>query len=498
MAKLGNFGKADVCLILEGTYPYVTGGVSGWAHELIQEQSHLSFHLLAIVPRDAELELKYQLPSNVVGLTTVRLNDLPEGDATSGINAKRMHSQLRDPIASLTSKKPMELEELKKVIQALASAPGQVGTETLLDHEEAWNQLLALYEATYPDQSFLDYFWSHRAIVGGLYSMLLAPLPQADIYHAMSTGYAGLLAARAKVETGRAVIITEHGIYTNERRIEVTSADWLEATASKALTIDKPRRDLRDMWIDSINNFSKVAYQASDHIITLFKGNQTPQIEDGADINKMSIIPNGVDLKRFGTLTHRRQASPTIALIGRVVPIKDIKTYIRACALLRQYAPDLKAYIIGPTDEDKQYYQECVNLVQLLGIENNVIFTGHARVEEYIPNIDLLVLTSVSEAQPLVILEAGAAGIPIVATDVGACRELLEGTEDESPKLGLGGIVTPLSSPAATAEAIYALLSDNDLYDAASKALKERIANYYNLASLHQSYRNLYAQYLRR
>ena len=43
--KMGITQKADVCLILEGTYPYVTGGVSGWAHGLIKEQSHLSFHL---------------------------------------------------------------------------------------------------------------------------------------------------------------------------------------------------------------------------------------------------------------------------------------------------------------------------------------------------------------------------------------------------------------------------------------------------------------------
>ncbi len=498
MVKQGQYGKADICLILEGTYPYVTGGVSGWAHELIQEQSHLSFHLLAIVPRDAELELKYNLPNNVVGLTTVRLNDMPQGADVSALVAKRLHNILREPLASLTSQKTMELDELANIIKVISGINSPLGTQALLDREEAWAQLLELYEATYPDQSFLDYFWSYRAIVGGLYSMLLAPLPQADVYHAMSTGYAGLMAARAKIETGRPVVITEHGIYTNERRIEVTSADWLEATASKALTVDVPRRDLRDMWIDSINNFSKLAYAASDSIITLFKGNQKPQIEDGADPTKMQVIPNGVDIKRYGGLNHRRQSQPTIALIGRVVPIKDVKTYIRACGLLRQYAPDLKAYIIGPTDEDKQYYQECVNMVQLLGLENNVVFTGQAKVEDYIPNIDLLVLTSVSEAQPLVILEAGAAGVPVVATDVGACRELIEGTDDETPSLGHGGIVTPLASPAAVAEAVYALLSDNGLYESASRAIRERMASYYNLATLHQSYRNLYAQYLRR
>lgn len=490
--------KADVCLILEGTYPYVTGGVSGWAHGLIQEQSHLTFHLCAIVPRDAKLELKYDLPSNVIGLTTIRLNDLPQGADINALLAKRIHHVLREPLATLTSERRMELRELKQIMDVMSSVSAPLGTEVLLDREEAWEQLNDLYEAGFPDQSFLDYFWSYRAIAGGMYSILLAPLPQADIYHALSTGYAGLMGARAKVETGKPVMVTEHGIYTNERRIEVTAADWLEATASKALTIDKPRRDLRDMWIDSINNFSRLCYEGCDHIITLFKGNQKPQLEDGADPAKMMVIPNGVDTKRFAALQHRRQATPTIGLIGRVVPIKDVKTFIRAVGLLKQSTPELKAYIIGPTVEDPEYYQECLNLVQLLGLDHNIVFTGQAKVEDYIPMLDVLVLTSISEAQPLVLLEAGAAGIPLVATDVGACRELIEGTDDESPALGVGGIVTPLASPASTADAIYTLLSDNDLYERASRAIAARMDQYYNETIQQQAYRNLYAQYLRR
>ena len=160
--------KADVCLILEGTYPYVTGGVSGWAHGLIAEQSHLSFHLCAIVPRDADLELKYALPSNVIGLTTVRLNDLPKGNIVSNGVAARIHTALRAPLSTLTNDKPMKLDDLKRVMDVLSGTRTQLGTEVLLDHEKAWDQLLALYEASFPDHSFLEYFWSSRAIVGGL------------------------------------------------------------------------------------------------------------------------------------------------------------------------------------------------------------------------------------------------------------------------------------------------------------------------------------------
>lgn len=486
---------ADVCLILEGTYPFVTGGVSNWTHELIEEQSHLTFHLCAIVPFDAELELKYRLPSNVLSLTTIRLAELPEGGKCTPVFAKRLHNALREPLAKITSEDTFDLADLKRMVDALRSTNVTLGQHILLDRPEAWDQLVSLYEEGFEDHSFLDYFWSYRAIAGGIYSVLLADLPSADVYHALSTGYAGLMAARAKIETGKTAIVTEHGIYTNERRIEVVSAEWLEATASKALTIDKPRRDLRDLWIDSINNFSHVCYQACDRIITLFEGNQKHQLEDGADAARMAIIPNGVDLKRYSTIRRARGGAPTIALIGRVVPIKDVKTYIRTVGLLKQYAPEIKAYIIGPTDEDEKYYHECQTMVQMLGLGNNVVFTGRATVDDYLDHIDLLVLTSLSEAQPLVILEAGAAGIPCVATDVGACRELIEGSDVESPNLGHGGIVTALASPAATAEAVYTLLMDQERYAQCSNVMRERIKNYYDQIAQHAQYRDLYAQY---
>lgn len=489
---------ADICLLLEGTYPFVTGGVSNWAHELIQEQNHLTFHLVAIVPFDAQPELKYQLPSNVVSLKTVRLAVLPQGDVGNAGFARRLHNELKGPLASITSEKPLDINELRTIVNAFRSCKLALGHHILLDREEAWDQLLELYENAFEEQSFLDYFWSYRAIVGGIYSILLTELPSADVYHAMSTGYAGLMAARAKLETGKSAFVTEHGIYTNERRIEVVSAEWLEATASKALTIDKPRRDLRDLWIDSINNFSYVCYQACDEIITLFKGNQIHQLEDGADANKMRIIPNGIDIERFGKVKRARNDSPTIALIGRVVPIKDVKTYIRSVALLKQYAPDIKAYVLGPTDEDPAYYRECQTMVTMLGLKDNIIFTGRVQVDEYLEHIDVLVLTSLSEAQPLVMLEAGACGIPLVATDVGACREIIEGTDDEKPALGAGGFITALANPASTAEAIYKLLTENELYDACSNNIRKRIIEHYNQTAHHTTYRNLYAEHLAR
>ncbi len=81
-------------------------------------------------------------------------------------------------------------------------------------------------------------------------------------------------------------------------------------------------------------------------------------------------------------------------------------------------------------------------------------FTGQVDVTEYFPRIHVNVLTSLSESQPLSVLEAGAAAIPTVASNVGACREILLGRRDEHPALGAGGILTDVASPEQTAAAI--------------------------------------------
>jgi glycosyltransferase involved in cell wall biosynthesis len=478
---------ADICLILEGTYPYVEGGVSTWTHELIARHAGQSFHVLSILPRDGEVVRKYELPKNVVAHTNLRLQRFP----SHGVRNTRDLSGLMEPLSRITTG-TAGLGDLNRVMKALGQFSARPGEQELLDSEEAWALMEAMYEAQFPECSFLDYFWSWRAIMGGMYSVLLADLPEAKAYHALSTGYAGILAARAHLETGRPAILTEHGIYTNERRIEVASADWLEEDFSRSLTIDETRRSLRDLWMDTFTNYSRIAYEASSRIITLFEGNQKAQIADGADPEKMQIIPNGVDVERLAAIRRAPHERPTVALIGRVVPIKDVKGFIRSCVILREYLPDLRAYVMGGTDEDEHYARECREMVEHFSLGQCVAFTGQVSISDYLPEIDVIVLTSISEAQPLVILEAGAAGIPCVATDVGACSELILGRSDEEPALGAGGAVVPWSNPAATADAIYALLTDREHYARCATATQARVKTYYTKEQQHAAYQDVY------
>ncbi len=72
--------EADICLILEGTYPYVSGGVAGWAHDLVKAHKERSFTLVCILPPDEKNpKQKYELPENIVGVKNLWLQELPEG-----------------------------------------------------------------------------------------------------------------------------------------------------------------------------------------------------------------------------------------------------------------------------------------------------------------------------------------------------------------------------------------------------------------------------------
>lgn len=490
--------KADICLFLEGTYPYISGGVSTWTHELIKSQSQFTFYLVCILAPHASIQKRFDIPSNVVGMQNVFLQKLPRLVLPStALVREKFFTSLEVPLLNLQHQ--ATLKDFKTIIDLFAQFKPYLGEHFLLDSEEAWNMLQRMYLSTMGETSFLHYFWSWRSLLGSFYSVLLANLPAASIYHTFCTGYAGLFLARAHVDTGQPCLITEHGIYTNERRIEVAAADWLADIKAMNLNIERNRfeRDLKDYWIDSFAGYSKLCYAACTKILTIYEGNKEVQQADGADPQKMEVIPNGIDEEYYAHIKKEPHSHPIVALIGRVVPIKDVKTFIRAIAILKQRLPSIQAWIIGPTDEDEEYYHECVEIVQANQLEETLTFTGKVGLEKYLGQIDVLVLTSISEAQPLVLLEAGAVGIPCVATDVGACREIIQGRIDEIPFLGVSGSISKLANPESVADNIYELLSNSALYQACSHNARERVKKYYNKVDWQRTYQNVYNSLLK-
>lgn len=490
--------EADVCLFLEGTYPYVSGGVSSWAHQLILSKPHLTFFLVSLLPPEEKRTFRYDLPKNIVGHSHVVLQQPPKGSVNlSKKERKELSFNLEMPLLNLLHKPSLKL--LEQILDILYRYPG-LGREVLLNSEEAWQMVVRIYRSTMGEESFLNFFWSWRSLLSGLYSVLLAPLPPAKVYHSFCTGFAGLFLARASVETGKPCIITEHGIYTNERHIEILGANWLCDRKAMSLNLDKKRyeRNLKDLWIDSFTSYSKLCYEAADPIITLYEGNQSLQIAEGADPSKTRIIPNGIDVEKFSKICKKKGHPPTVALIGRVVPIKDVKTFIHAVSILTKKIPNLRALILGPFDEDVEYFEECEKLVEKEGLQKIITFTGKVNITTYLEEIDVIALTSLSEAQPLVILESGACGIPSVTTKVGACQEMILGRGDEDPFLGEGGIVCPLANPLATAEALQRLLTDVKFSMSCGEVIRKRVAKYYDVKQQHAAYDELYKQLISR
>lgn len=145
-----------------------------------------------------------------------------------------------------------------------------------------------------------------------------------------------------------------------------------------------------------------------------------------------------------------------IGAILRVTPIKDVKTLIMAFAYAKQKNPRLKLWIMGPADEDETYASECFRLVGDMQIKD-IVFTGRVQVKDYIGKMDFTILTSVSEGQPLTILESFAAHRPVIATDVGNCKGLLLGESDD---FGEAGILTHIMNIEEIANAMLTLAAN--------------------------------------
>ncbi len=492
--------EADVCLIVEGCYPYVAGGVANWLDWLMRSLPEIRFSVAAVVADDRPMSSKYELPPNVVAFQSVPLSirppkpsRLPEPDLDpvrfQDLVCRTVGDGCFDSFAELCRLMDATPSAGSGRFSRRAAAPSQL---QLTSSRFAWTAMVAAYERLTPQASFPDFFWAWRTLVGGLFAILKAPIPPARAYHTISTGYAGLLSARAAVMTGRPTAITEHGIYTNERRIDLTMAEWIPDSIATSLGRIDDRVDLRQFWIRTFESYARLCYRASTRITTLYGENQSFQTTLGAPRDKLEVIPNGIHMEKFAGLARRPGHPPTVALIGRVVPIKDIKTYIAAIGRLKAAIPDVRALLLGPTDEDPEYHAQCMQLVQELGLEETLIFTGKVNIADYLPEIDVMALTSISEAQPLVLLEAGAAAIPCVTTDVGSCREIIEGLPEEAPRLGSAGRVVRPMDVEATAAALRELLADAGLRQACGEVLRERVRLYFTSATSSARYAALY------
>ena len=521
--KFPKSSSVDVMLFSEGTFPYIKGGVSSWLNQLMKGLPHIKFGVCFIgATREIDgepLKISYEFPKNLVHLEEHFLFENDEKTSPKSIEGSEdgfiAIEKLYEKMVSKKFSFPKELKDLDFYYNV-------VTYEDFLYSKRSWEFICDKYKKNCPDIPFIDYFWTIRNIHKPIWILanILKKLPKAKIYHSPSTGYAGFLASLASHAFNKPMILTEHGIYTRERKIDMLSADWIEYKKPGLLQEAEEYNYIKKMWIEFFDKVGVFCYHRSNMIISLFSGAKKIQISYGASANRCFVIPNGVDVDALkDTIKNRPEDKrPIITLIGRVVSIKDIKTFIRAIKIATQKNPDIEGWIVGPIDEDLDYFEECQEMALSLGLkeqkqefENNISklsfeelihhkdkikFFGFCNIKDVLPLTAVLTLTSISEGMPLVVLEGFAAGLPCVATDVGSCRDLIEGgLNEEDIALGKAGEVTTIANPTELANAYLKFVNfSNKEWENASKVALQRVEKFYRQEYFLNQYDDIYKE----
>lgn len=467
-----------VCVVAEGCYPYVVGGVSGWINSLTKSFPNLEFILLTIVSdRSLRGKFAYDLPENVTEVHEVYLSDCDWNVEKRKKHKIRLNKKEYEALKSLVLNNNVDWATLFHFFKEK-----KFSLDDLLMGKDFYHAVLECYNLQYPQIVFSDFLWTMRSIYLPLFLVMQTQLPKADVYHCVATGYAGILGSMAKECYNCKLLISEHGIYTREREEELIKATWVEGV-------------YKNIWIAQFKKMSRLAYSKADIVTSLYGHARKLQIELGCPPEKTLITPNGIDVNRLADIPGKLPEDENNINIGavlRVTPIKDVKTMIQSFNFAKKRQPNLKLWIMGPCDEDEQYANECYDLVEALGV-SDVVFTGRVDIREFLGRMDLTILTSISEGQPLTILESYAAHKPVIATDVGNCRELIYGEEGDT--FGAAGILTHIMNIEEISNAMVEMAIKPNMRKQMGENGYNRVMAGYKLEDMKETYKEIYKNF---
>ncbi len=465
-----------ICVILEGCYPYVTGGVSSWIHQYMQAMPQHEFVIWAIGADSKDRgKFKYELPANVVQVQEVFLNDA----LTMNFEKQKYRFEGRELAAlkDFIAGRDPDWEVLFNLYHVR-----RLSLITFLMSREYLRLLTETCLEEYPYTAFSDLFHTMRSMLLPVLYILRSQVPKADLYHSIATGYSGILARLGSYLNKVPYMISEHGIYTREREEEIIRAKWVLPAFKR-------------LWVRFFYMLSDGAYQKAMVVTSLFDRAMETQIEMGCERNKCRYIPNGIHYERFCRIPPKTENGYIdIGAVLRIAPIKDVKTLLYAFALLKERVPNARLHVCGP-EEDEKYAGECYDLVRALKVQD-VLFTGTVNVLTYMENFDFTMLTSISEGLPLSVLESFAAGRPAVVTDVGCCRGMIYGMGDD--ELGAAGICVLPMQREALCNAMELLCTKPELRYQMGRTAKERVRRYYLHADMIQKYLDAYDEVFKR
>lgn len=234
-------------------------------------------------------------------------------------------------------------------------------------------------------------------------------------------------------------------------------------------------------------------------------------LEQGYPEHKIDIIRNGIDMTPYNECRNNlnqttnsireefgiASSAPIVVMLSRLNRLKGVNEFLFAAAEVTKSHPDVKFMIVGEKlaarkgsfGKDERYHQELKYLVDRLGLNEQVIFTGYrSDTPAILSEANVSVLPSHNEGLSNTLIESLAAGVPIVTTRVGGNPEIVEH--------GVNGLLVPVKSPEPLAQAIKQILENPDLAASMKEANRERARDMFSIDKMVTDTENYYVKQL--
>jgi glycosyltransferase involved in cell wall biosynthesis len=469
--------RAVIALITEGTYPTSPGGVGTWCHELVSGLPEYDFDIYSVMASGTERPA-WTLPDNVSRLVKIplwpnhagprrRLRTAPDSfRATYGRFLFSLFADDPDEFLSALQ----ALREFARTNDLGAALTSESVLHQLDDFWKPASQPLGGSRPT-PAPTVADVFEAATMIEHFLRPLSI-PIAPAAVYHSSSNGLASLVALAGKWDHGAPFLLTEHGVYLRERYLSLNKNSF--------------SHPVRTVLLRFFRLLSAVAYREADLMTPVSQFNSRWAQRNGADMSRVRPIHNAVDPAAFPESDVRPDV-PTLSFVGRVDPLKDLETLIKAAAIVRTSVPNLKVRLYGNIPKgNEKYAQKLAELVRKRRLIDTVSFEGpipRDRIVDAYRSGHVVVLSSISEGFPYTVVEAMMAGHTTVSTDVGGVAEAVGDT----------GLVVPPRNPAAFAEACVKLLLDAPLRERLARKARQRALDHFTLERFLTAYGEVYA-----
>jgi polysaccharide biosynthesis protein PelF len=425
-----------VRMITEGNFPSVIGGVTRWCDLLLEGLSDVDWSVLALGTG----------PSPGRRIPSVPIDYCSPGSPSRRRCADRPTASTLGLVSDLADQLFADVADPQRLQQSLVAV-----SEHLDDHQGAPAIDVAaeafVRRADGPDDpAFLE---TVRQLLHEVVTIALRLSPPVDLNLCACAGRAVVPALVDAARRGTPAVVVEHGIYVDEAFL---------ATASPSID-DGSRRVLRR----SASNLAAAAYWIADPVIGVSEANRRRSIALGASPEHTRVVPNGVDV-RSAAAGHPALPGPShghggvVGMVGRIDPLKGVDRFIEVAASVAASVPGTSFVHIGPEEPAHSAYASlCRQLVEDLGLSDRFTFLGaHPDPSVLLDGLDVVVVPSRSEGMPFALLEAMAAGRPIVASAVGGVPETLGSTGILVEPEHLDGLAEAvaflLREPAAAAE----------------------------------------------